>query len=158
MSFQTAKQCMLYMFVVFALTTSAQTGQFQKDTTRLSIDSAEHLFLQNNLLLLAQKYNIDAQKAQIIQAKLYPNPNLNINRGFYNPTAKKIFAGGADGETAAGVSQLIILAGKRNKQVRIAETNAKLAEYQFYDLLRTCLLYTSPSPRDRQKSRMPSSA
>ena len=25
-------------------------------------------------------------------------------------------------------------------------------------LLRLCLLYTSPSPRDRQKSRMPSSA
>ena len=25
-------------------------------------------------------------------------------------------------------------------------------------LLTTCLLYTSPSPRDRQKSRMPSSA
>ena len=29
----------------------------------------------------------------------------------------------------------------------------------FYEeLLRPCLLYTSPSPRDRQKSRMPSSA
>ena len=26
------------------------------------------------------------------------------------------------------------------------------------DLALTCLLYTSPSPRDRQKSRMPSSA
>ena len=26
------------------------------------------------------------------------------------------------------------------------------------DTLHTCLLYTSPSPRDRQKSRMPSSA
>ena len=26
------------------------------------------------------------------------------------------------------------------------------------DVLKTCLLYTSPSPRDRQKSRMPSSA
>ena len=26
------------------------------------------------------------------------------------------------------------------------------------DLLQDCLLYTSPSPRDRQKSRMPSSA
>ena len=26
------------------------------------------------------------------------------------------------------------------------------------DRIRTCLLYTSPSPRDRQKSRMPSSA
>ena len=28
----------------------------------------------------------------------------------------------------------------------------------YIDLANTCLLYTSPSPRDRQKSRMPSSA
>ena len=28
----------------------------------------------------------------------------------------------------------------------------------FERLIKTCLLYTSPSPRDRQKSRMPSSA
>ena len=28
----------------------------------------------------------------------------------------------------------------------------------FHDLYINCLLYTSPSPRDRQKSRMPSSA
>ena len=27
-----------------------------------------------------------------------------------------------------------------------------------YSLIKNCLLYTSPSPRDRQKSRMPSSA
>ena len=30
--------------------------------------------------------------------------------------------------------------------------------YQFISGPNTCLLYTSPSPRDRQKSRMPSSA
>ena len=30
--------------------------------------------------------------------------------------------------------------------------------YQLGTLIKTCLLYTSPSPRDRQKSRMPSSA
>ena len=29
---------------------------------------------------------------------------------------------------------------------------------QLMDLMYDCLLYTSPSPRDRQKSRMPSSA
>ena len=33
-------------------------------------------------------------------------------------------------------------------------TNSELG----FDYLRDCLLYTSPSPRDRQKSRMPSSA
>ena len=30
--------------------------------------------------------------------------------------------------------------------------------YQHVDERKACLLYTSPSPRDRQKSRMPSSA
>ena len=37
---------------------------------------------------------------------------------------------------------------------------APLTSGNFIDLVRrgTCLLYTSPSPRDRQKSRMPSSA
>ena len=34
----------------------------------------------------------------------------------------------------------------------------KQALRQFPRLLQPCLLYTSPSPRDRQKSRMPSSA
>ena len=29
---------------------------------------------------------------------------------------------------------------------------------KYYEKCRDCLLYTSPSPRDRQKSRMPSSA
>ena len=44
--------------------------------------------------------------------------------------------------------------------------NPKMAPYIFgarsgihiMDLSQTCLLYTSPSPRDRQKTRMPSSA
>ena len=33
-----------------------------------------------------------------------------------------------------------------------------LEKFSFYPGVITCLLYTSPSPRDRQKSRMPSSA
>ena len=34
----------------------------------------------------------------------------------------------------------------------------KLLAKQEKALIKSCLLYTSPSPRDRQKSRMPSSA
>ena len=33
-----------------------------------------------------------------------------------------------------------------------------LSTYTYYGTNEYCLLYTSPSPRDRQKSRMPSSA
>ena len=35
---------------------------------------------------------------------------------------------------------------------------SKATEMKCQDCGGTCLLYTSPSPRDRQKSRMPSSA
>ena len=34
----------------------------------------------------------------------------------------------------------------------------RVLELDAYRTAHTCLLYTSPSPRDRQKSRMPSSA
>ena len=39
-----------------------------------------------------------------------------------------------------------------------ANTSARNYALVVLTLVYTCLLYTSPSPRDRQKSRMPSSA
>ena len=54
------------------------------------------------------------------------------------------------------------LSNKNNVTVVTAEKaeNFKTDNLDFYslDLFEPCLLYTSPSPRDRQKSRMPSSA
>ena len=42
---------------------------------------------------------------------------------------------------------------------QLAENGAKIAiGYQNEILLKSCLLYTSPSPRDMRRSRMPSSA
>ena len=41
----------------------------------------------------------------------------------------------------ASLSQLILLAGKRNKNIQLAQANVTLAKYQFFDLLRT-LKYT----------------
>ena len=107
------------------------------DTIYIHLDSAENMFLHQNLLLLAQQYNVSAQKALIMQARLYNNPSFSLEHGLYNPETKNYFNFGQNGETSASLSQLIILAGKRNKQIKIAEANATLSEYQFYDLLRT---------------------
>ena len=41
---------------------------------------------------------------------------------------------------------------------QLAQSRKATALVQYLVLRRGCLLYTSPSPRDRQKSRMPSSA
>jgi cobalt-zinc-cadmium efflux system outer membrane protein len=133
-----------WILVMAGLPGFAAFSQTKTDSLQLSIGQADSMFLQKNLLLLAQKYNVDAQKALIIQAKLYPNPNIAVESGLYNTVSKKFFARGATetgGEVSSQLSQLVILAGKRNKQVKIAEAGAKLSEEQFFDLLRT-LKYT----------------
>ncbi|HEV3223313.1 MAG TPA: TolC family protein [Puia sp.] len=132
--------------IFFTLWINSVSGQIHSDTLRTNLDSAERLFLYGNYSLLAQKYNIDAQKALIIQARLWPNPNLSVERGpvipLYDPNSQfphsNFFL---NSENAASLSQLILLAGKRNKQIKLAEANATLSEYQFFDLLRT-LKYT----------------
>ena len=50
---------------------------------------------------------------------------------------------------------------KEDEYLRIREILGRRptdAELAMYSIMWSCLLYTSPSPRDRQKSRMPSSA
>lgn len=113
----------------------------QLDTMRLSLPQAEKLFLDSNFQLLAQRYNVDATRALVIQARLWPNPNFGIGHTLYSGTLKEFFPLGANDETTAGLSQLILLAGKRNKQIKLAQAGVQLSEYQFYDLLRT-LKYT----------------
>eukprot|EP01017_Pseudomicrothorax_dubius_P020457 TRINITY_DN2231_c0_g1_i5.p1 TRINITY_DN2231_c0_g1~~TRINITY_DN2231_c0_g1_i5.p1 ORF type:complete len:206 (+),score=64.88 TRINITY_DN2231_c0_g1_i5:64-681(+) len=49
------------------------------------------------------------------------------------------------------------LAETRIRETRMAERLRRVEE-ELLEMKKTCLLYTSPSPRDRQKSRMPSSA
>ena len=111
------------------------------DSLNLSLDSTEAIFLRSNFLLLAQKYNIDIAKALVIQAKLYPNPNFSFSTTIYNPVTKKLFPLANDGEVISSFSQMILLAGKRNKQVLLAKANVQLTEFQFFDLIRT-LQYT----------------
>ncbi|HVY76402.1 MAG TPA: TolC family protein [Puia sp.] len=135
------KVIVLLSFIGFL---SAGKAQLPADTLRLTLDSAEHLFLSGNFLLLAQRYNIQSQQALEIQARLYPNPNLSAFYSLYNTETKKFFPTGygeSGGELSAQLSQLIYLAGQRNKQVKIAQANTRLANWQFYDLIRT-LKYT----------------
>lgn len=113
-------------------------GLHAQDTLHITLPQAEQQFLQRNLPLMAEKYNISIAQAQVIQAKLYNNPSLALGGSFYNPDLGK-FAdiGNKTGQYTIEVQQLILLAGKRNKQVQLARTEVSMAESRFSDLLRT---------------------
>jgi len=125
----------------FCFTSVCALAQPVMDTLRLTLPAAEKLFLDSNYQLLAQRYNVDANQALVIQAKLWPNPNFQIGHTLYSGTLHEWFPTGANDETTMGLSQLILLAGKRNKSIKLAQANVTLSQYQFFDLMRT-LKYT----------------
>ena len=124
-----------FIGLMFLCTSKAVVAQ---DTVRITLPEAEQQFIQKNLLLLAEKYNIDIAKAQVIQAKLYNNPTLSLNGNIYNPQLHKVFdVSNRTGQYDIGIQQVIRLAGKRNKEIKLAETGVALSENQFFDLIRT---------------------
>ena len=108
------------------------------DTLRLTLPQAKERFLKNNLSLLIQRYQVDQAKAAIITARLFDNPQFSIDNVLYNPQTKKFFDMSYNGgEYSAQLSQLFQTAGKRNKNIQLAQISAQQEQYQFYDLLRT---------------------
>ncbi|SFN00520.1 outer membrane protein, cobalt-zinc-cadmium efflux system [Chitinophaga sp. YR627] len=128
--------CRILLCCVLLLTVKSSVQA--QDTLHITLQDAEKQFLDKNLQLLAEKYNVSIAQAEIIQAKLYNNPNLTLSGNLYNPDRKKFFdVSNQYGQYEVGIQQLISLAGKRNKQVQLARTNASMAENAFFDLLRT---------------------
>ena len=120
----------LLLCIFFQSLLSAQNSQ------SLTIEACEDLFLKNNLVLLAEQYNISAKQALVIQAKAYPNPIFSGDINVYDPQNKKFFHIDSTGQKAFQVQQLILLGGKRKTEVEIAKQSAVLAESEFADLLR----------------------
>jgi outer membrane protein, heavy metal efflux system len=107
-----------------------------QDSLRLTRRQADSLFLQNNLLLLAERFRIEAGQAQILQASLYDNPTVNVEVSAFNNQTRRVLDVGGQGEKIVSVQQLLYTAGKRNKRIALATEAARLTEYELLDLLR----------------------
>lgn len=117
-----------------------------QDTLRISRDQAETIFLQNNLLLISEQLQIEQQKAEVIQAKLWPNPSFSINEVNLWATDKQTagqevsppFWGnfGRNQQVGFEIEQLIQTSGKRKKRIALEQLEVYKAEQYFEELLR----------------------
>ncbi len=122
----------IIIFMAFLL----PIGGLAQDSLRISLRQADSLFVEKNLILLAERYRIDAAQASVIQAKLWDNPTLSTEWNLYNPNRQRVLDVGRGGQKIISIEQVIQTAGKRNKQVALTLENARLTEYEFMDLLR----------------------
>ncbi len=115
----------------------AQLNDTKPDTLKITLEKVEAEFLNSNLQLLASRFNISASEAEVVQAKLWNNPNISIEQNIYNQYTKKLLDFTSSGNTGIQIQQLITLAGKRNKQIKIASINKEISEYNFAEILRS---------------------
>ncbi|TWR30294.1 TolC family protein [Mucilaginibacter pallidiroseus] len=108
----------------------------QTDTLRVTFKEAEKSFLDNNLELIAQKYNVDAAKALIQQAKLWDNPVISTDQNITDANKKFFDHSNGKGQIFVQLSQVFVTAGKRGKQVQVAQDGVQIQQAQFNDLMR----------------------
>ncbi len=123
---------------------SVEYSRAQPDTLLLSRVQAESLFLENNVDLLINQLNIDHADAEILQAKLWPNPTLSIAEINLWNTGKEhsedlppLFGNwGKTTQVSAQFEQLIYTASKKSKLVSIKKVDREIASTYFEELLR----------------------
>jgi cobalt-zinc-cadmium efflux system outer membrane protein len=95
----------------------------------ITISEALTIFLQQNLELVAARYDIDTADAEKLTARLRPNPQLNVGL-----TDLPLSLSGPliqEQTYSYSISQTIELAGKRSKRIDVANANSELARGQF---------------------------
>ncbi len=107
------------------------------DTVRLTLAAAEQRFWQGNFQLLAQRYNVTAAQAQILQARLWDNPTVSMEQNIHNPQTGRTFDFSSTGETIFQVQQLFAIAGRRKAAANVAQAASQVEQYNLQDLLRT---------------------
>jgi cobalt-zinc-cadmium efflux system outer membrane protein len=122
------------LFCLFFILVHGRT--YSADTLFVSINNVDSIFISNNLLLLAEAYNIDAERALVLSAKAYPNPVFTFDLNVYDPQNNIPFHVGSTGQKQFILEQLILIGGKHKTEIDIAKKNVQVAELDFEDLIR----------------------
>lgn len=141
-------KCINFLFIVISFSISG----FSQDSLRLSREQCEALFLEENLLLIAEKLQISQAEAMVLQASLWPNPTFEVDEVNLWSTKRQLavfgdelqgFNGGKFGrnqQLSFSVEQLILTAGKRKKLVALEQVTVDKSKEYFEELLRNLKL------------------
>lgn len=125
-----------WLLILLPIWSAAQSPGFE-DTLQLSLKQADSIFLKNNLELLAQRYQIESDAALVQQARLWNNPSLEAEVSLNSVKQPRFLSGAAGQQMTYQLEQVIRLAGKRNKEIQLAELNTNYSEALFRELMRT---------------------
>lgn len=131
-----------YYICLFGFFSLAQFSAQKPDTIKITRAEAETAFIAKNLDLIAQRIEISQAEAQVVQAKLWPNPTLGISEVnlWKNSSAEDmppLFRNwGQTSQIAAQIEQVIQTAGKRRKNIELQKIEVDAKKYELQESLR----------------------
>ena len=149
------KRCALLLPILFYAGTSVSAQQSKTDKTILSIEKNK---VDNSpvSITFSQNANWKASQAQEIFRKYLGIDGVDTKMQLlYSTTTKMKITSDRYTEYYKGIK---ITAGSFTLMSKDGRVGFMTGNYYSVDNSVSCLLYTSPSPRDRTRSRMPSSA
>ncbi len=107
--------------------------------------------LQRNLQLIAQRYDVSIAEARVIQARLRPNPRMNVETNFLDVLGANYIP--AEGPTGPAETNTVFVhtfetAGKRRLRTEAALGTVAVARYGVLDAMRNLILNVQNSYLD----------
>jgi len=125
----------------------AQTGNKSVDTVTVDINTVEQRFVSQDLAIIAARYDVDIAKTNVLQSKLWYNPNVTYSQTLYNNGTDKFFdtsnpgnSTDYNGEWSVQIQQMISYAGRHVNQVKLNKIDLERAQFTFEEVVRTLKL------------------
>ena len=105
---------------------------YAQERLEITVEQAEKQFLEKNLQILAERYNIDIADAAIVQAKILNNPTIGVGDvNFWNTKAAVETGRTPSLQFSAQLEQMIRTAGKRRKLVEVEKASKEIEIQKF---------------------------
>jgi outer membrane protein, heavy metal efflux system len=128
-----------YAWLCLALIGISARAQAQDSvrTANLTYEEAKAILMKENLTLLASYYDVSAAEAELIQSKLWNNPNLVWNQDLYSVEQNRYF--NFKNQRLLQFEQLFSIAGKHTNTVRLSKVGVSLSRLQLQDVMRSLI-------------------
>ena len=127
----------LFLLLIWCAPVSAQESQPQATvSTRLTLEVATEILLARNPTILRERQNIAMARAGVTQARLRPNPEVEVTSESYPLFESNPGPFFQNNELIVRAGQPIEIGGKRGKRTRVAEQEVEVTQSLLQDTIR----------------------